>query len=239
VRGKWDRWFNVRLDRPDTKNKYRTLPELIGSLGLQSRRVYPRLILSPADIEQGRSRMRTLILGNEAPIIGIFVGGRKRRGKRWARENFLGLANRLLGARAQLVTFVGPEEKELVGYFQRELGGAARTIFEPDVRAFASLVAHCNVFVACDSGPVHLACALRVRTIAIFLKDELDHWGPPADLGCIIGPESVSVDAVFEACVREYSNRRSKADTGDLSAFPRDKANAKIPNIASDDYSDR
>jgi ADP-heptose:LPS heptosyltransferase len=240
VRGKWDRWFNVRLDRPAAKNKYRTLPELIGSLGLQSRRVYPRLVLSPAEIEQGRSRMRTLIRGNEAPIVGIFVGGRKSRGKRWARENFLALANRLLGARAQLVTFVGPEEKELLAYFQQELGGNARTLFEPDVRAFASLVAHCNLFVGCDSGPVHLACALRVRTVAIFLKNELDHWGPPADLGCIIGPEeSVSVDAVFEACVREYSNHRSKAGTGSLCVSPRNKANAKMPYIESDDYADR
>ena len=30
--------------------------------------------------------------------------------------------------------------------------------------------------------PVHLACALRVRTIAIFLKDNFDRWGPPQAL---------------------------------------------------------
>ncbi|MGH7796726.1 MAG: glycosyltransferase family 9 protein [Candidatus Binatia bacterium] len=221
LKGKWDRWFNVPLHRPAIRNKYRILPELLGSLGLDNPTMYPRLFLSPGEVRQGKTRMQVLVGSNKAPIVGIFVGGRKARGKRWAREKFLELAIRLLGAGAQPVIFVGPEERDLLAYFQRELRGNARTIFEPDVRAFASLVANCNLFVACDSGPIHLACALRVRTVAIFLKDEFDHWGPPADLGRIICPEeAVSVDAVFEACVRESSNDHSKADSGSLSHCP-------------------
>jgi len=201
VRGKWDRWFNVRLDRPNTRNKYRALPPLIGSLGLESPLVYPRLFLSPAELEHGRTRIRILIGGAEGPIVGIFVGGRKARGKRWNKESFLELANRLLGAGASPVIFVGPEEKDLLTYFQGKLRGNARTVFEPNVRAFASLVANCNLFVACDSGPVHLACALLVRTVVIFLKDDFNRWGPPAELSRIVRSEqAASTEAVFEAC---------------------------------------
>jgi ADP-heptose:LPS heptosyltransferase len=212
LRGKWDRWFNVRLDRPATKNKYRTLPELIGSLGLESRLVYPRLFLSPAEVAEGRSRLQVLTGRAEGPIIGVFTGGRKTRGKRWDKENFLNLAKRLRGAGAQPVIFVGPEEKDLLPYFEREMGPSAPAIFEPNVRLFASLVANCNLFVACDSGPVHLACALRIRTIAIFLTGDVNRWGPPDDLGRIVRcEEAASVDAVFKTCHQELleSSRKS------------------------------
>ena len=212
VQGKWDRWFNVRLDRPAAKNKYHNLPALAGSLGLESRLVYPRLFLSPTEVQHGRTRIRTLVGGAEAPIVGIFVGGRKARGKRWDKENFLELAQRLRVAGARPVIFAGPEEKDLLAYFQRELGRSAPAIFEPNVRLFASLVANCNLFVACDSGPVHLACALRVRTVVIFLTDDFNRWGPPADLARIVRREEASsVDPVFKTCRQELleSSRKS------------------------------
>ena len=215
VRGKWDRWFNVRLDRPATKNKYRNLPELIGSLGLASQLVYPRLFLSSTELEHGRSRIQALVGGAEAPIVGIFVGGRKTRGKRWSKKSFLELVKRLRGAGTQPVIFVGPEEKNLLSYFQRELEQGAATVFEPDVRAFASLVANCNLFLACDSGPMHLACALRVRTVAIFLNDDFNRWGPPADLGRIVRrEEAASIDAVFESCRQELLESSRKSSDG-------------------------
>jgi heptosyltransferase-3 len=204
LKGKWDRWFNVRLHRPATRNKYRILPDLFGSLGLDNPPVYPTLYLSPGELRKGKTRIQAFVGSDKKPIIGVFVGGRKRRGKRWAKENFLELGNRLLGAAAQPMFFVGPEEKDLFSYFQREFRHQAPTIFEPDPRSFATLVASCDLFVACDSGPVHLACALRVRAVAIFLKDEFNHWGPPPELARIVRPEqAVSVKAVFDACRRE------------------------------------
>lgn len=211
LKGKWDRWFNIRLDRPRAKNKYRVLPELIRSLGLESRLIYPRLFLSRWEVKQGRSQMREQIGGTALPVVGIFVGGRKSRGKRWAKENFRQLAERLLDAGAKPMIFVGPEERDLLAYFRRELKGRAPIIFEPDVRAFASLIANCDLFVACDSGPVHLACALRVRTVVIFLHDDFDRWAPPAALARVIRRDDASIDAVFEACVREYSGDESTA----------------------------
>jgi heptosyltransferase-3 len=204
LRGKWDRWFNIRLDRPRTRNKYRALPELIGAMGLEGPLIYPRLFLRRGEVKYGEAQMRQRIGDGDGPRIGIFVGGRKSRGKRWAKENFVELADRQVRAGVQPVIFLGPEEKDLQAYFRGELEGTAPIIFEPNVRGFASLIANCDLFVACDSGPVHLACALRVRTVAIFFKDDSDHWGPPPDLARVVyGQGIVSVDAVFEACRHE------------------------------------
>lgn len=201
LKGKWDRWFNVRLHRPLTVNKYRNLPELVGSMGLETELIFPTLVLSPEEIEEGRKRIQALIHRDEAPIVGVFVGGRKARGKRWAVENFLELVTKLRADGARPIIFVGPEERDVLPYFQEVLQYSGPVVFEPNARIFASLLTNCHLFVACDSGPVHLACALRVRTVAIFLKDDFDRWGPPADLGRIVHHEdALSVNAVFDAC---------------------------------------
>jgi heptosyltransferase-3 len=222
LRGRWDRWFNIRLDRPRASNKYDVLPELIGDLGLETGRVYPKLQLAQTEIEEGRAHIRALVGDGDAPTVGVFVGGRKARGKRWNKEKFVDLVGRLRRAGARPVIFVGPEEREWLGYFQRKSAGTAPTVFENDVRKFASLVANCDVFVTCDGGPMHLACALRVYTVAMFLSSNVRRWAPPNELGRVVAGD-VDVDSVFDACreeLRRFScgNRspvRSRGRLGD------------------------
>jgi heptosyltransferase-3 len=208
LRGKWDRWFNLRFPRPAEKNKYGNLPELIGSMGLKTKGVFPTLILSSKEKEQGHSRLETIVGADGGPVVGIFVGGRKTRGKRWRKESFIEIASRLRAERISPIFFVGPEETELIGYFEEVLRERIPLVFEPNLREFASLVAACDLFVACDSGLVHLACALRVRTVAIFLHKNFDRWGPPRDLGRIVYRETgATVDDVLKVCLHELSDR--------------------------------
>ena len=195
--GRWDRWFNMRLDRPAITNKYDVLPELIGQLGLETGKVYPKLLLAVAEMKQGESRIRALVRG-DAPIVGIFVGGRRSRGKRWQKEKFADLAGLLHGTGVQPIIFLGPEEHDWLGYFRKECAAIAATVFEPDVRQFAALVARCDLFVTCDGGPMHLACALRVRTIAIFLTSDVKRWGPPVELE----RSSAAITLVWRWCLR-------------------------------------
>src|SRR5215831_13849617 len=44
LRGRWDNWFNVRLERPGENSKYRNLPAFVRSMGLQSEELLPSLI---------------------------------------------------------------------------------------------------------------------------------------------------------------------------------------------------
>jgi len=219
LKGQWDRWFNIRLVRPSSLNKYSALPELVRSMGLESPTVYPTLILSSGEIAAAGRRLQALITGDAGPVLGVFVGGRKARGKRWAKENFLELARRLRAEGMQPIVFIGPEESDLLGYFSEALGASVPVILEPDVRAFAALVANCKFFIGCDSGPVHLACALRVRTIAIFLQANFDHWGPPPELGRVVfHPHGVPVDLVVDAC-RDELQAPLYAGVNNVAAF--------------------
>ena len=207
VRGKWDRWFNGRLPRPAVKNKYGNLPELIGSMGLRTKHCYPRLILTAREREEGERRIQAAVGRGAQPVVGIFVGGRESRGKRWPQERICEVAAALRAEGAKTVIFIGPEERELTGYFQEVLKQRSAIVFEPDPRTFAAMVANCDLFVGSDSGPMHLACALRVRTVVIFLNDNFDRWGPPAELGLIVhGKDGVPADAVLQACRAELAN---------------------------------
>src|SRR6266550_8973648 len=45
LKGRWDRWFNVRIARPSERNKYRILPAFLENLGLESYDSLPALAL--------------------------------------------------------------------------------------------------------------------------------------------------------------------------------------------------
>ena len=210
--GKWDRWFNLRFARSVSCNKYDSMIHLVEAMGLKSAICYPRVTLLPDELALGSHRAGKLLGGSEGLMVGLFVGGRRVRGKRWAKENFLQLALKLNGRGIQVLIFVGPEELELAAYFHGEVGDRTKVIFEPDLRRFAALISACDLFVACDSGPVHLACALQLRTVAIFLHKDFDRWGPPAELAQIVyDPNGVSAEAVFDACLQELWPARTAA----------------------------
>lgn len=206
IEGKWDRWFNIRVARPAAVNKYAALSELVASLGLRSPKRFPAVMLSPAEIVEGGEGVADILSSDQGPIVGIFVGARKSRGKRWQSANFVELAMRLRAYGARPIIFVGPEEMDLLSVLQFALADRVPLVFEPDIRKFVLAVAGCDLFVACDSGPVHLACALRVRTVAIFLKNNFDRWGPPAELATIVFRDSgVEVADVLEVCQAELN----------------------------------
>jgi heptosyltransferase-3 len=185
-RGRRDRWFNARTTRPSEKNKYRVLPAFLAAMGLETQEILPSLILSPFEKEDGKRMMETLFGPCSDPIAGVFVGGRKILGKRWPMENFLKVTRALSRAGIKVIVFLGPEEKKLVRSFKQALEPAIPVVFEPSVRTFAAMVSNSQLFITCDSGPMHLACAVGARTIAIFQKPNFEHWRPPSDLCRIV-----------------------------------------------------
>lgn len=210
-KGRWDHWFNITIPRPAEKNKYHVLPLFFTSIGIETQKIFPLLILSPVEKEEGRKRMETLVGGNNAPVIGIFVGGRKEKRKRWPVENFLQLITALREQGIKSVVFFGPEERQLIKPFRQALGDDTPFVFEPSVRLFASMISHCDLFIACDSGPVHLACALGVRSVVIFQKQNYKHWGPPETMAKIIYEQGgVSVESVLKTLLLELSSKGFK-----------------------------
>jgi len=206
-RGKWDHLFNISIPRPSETNKYKTLPLFLHEMGMKTHQILPQLILSPEEKEEGKKKVSSLIGINRASVIGIFIGGRKSKGKKWPAENFLKLITALHSQKINIVVFFGPDEKKSMGFFKQSLGKDIPLVFEPSLRKFASMVSQCKHFIACDSGPMHLSCALGVRTIALFLKRNFNRWGPPQNIAQIIyHPEGIRVEDVLKATLSELRN---------------------------------
>jgi heptosyltransferase-3 len=181
LRGKWDQWFNVRIPRPSERNKYEILLAFIRNLGLEADVAIPSLALTEAERAEAHKKISALP-GSTFAIrtVGVFVGGRKAWDKRWPIENFCQVITALRSQDLNVLTFVGPEEKDSFRYFRDALGFDTPLVFEPSIRAFAAMVANCDLFVTCDSGPMHMACGLGIPTVAIFQHRNFDRWGPPS-----------------------------------------------------------
>jgi heptosyltransferase-3 len=178
-RGRRDRWFNVRIARPNERNKYRVLPAFLAAMGLEPEQILPSLVLSPFEKEEASRRIQVLLGPCRDPIVGVFVGGRKKLAKRWPMENFVKVSRALSRAGVKVIVFLGPEEKKLMESFKQVLEPTIAVVFEPSVRIFAAMVSNCELFITGDSGPMHLACAVEARTIALFQKPNFEHWCPP------------------------------------------------------------
>jgi heptosyltransferase-1 len=119
------------------------------------------------------------LLERESPAASAFLGalpapfalyhpGAARAEKTWAEEKYAELASRLeLDLGLFPVISWGPGDEERVARLSARLPSAAR-IPPLDFRGLAHVMARARIFVAADTGPVHLADALGVPALALF-----------------------------------------------------------------------
>jgi heptosyltransferase-2 len=106
-------------------------------------------------------------LDPERPLLGISPGANWET-KRWPAERFAGLARRALAAGLQVAVQGSPGEAGLGQLVARAAPGAADLTGKLDIPGLGGFISRCSAFVANDSGPMHMARALGVPTLAIF-----------------------------------------------------------------------
>jgi ADP-heptose:LPS heptosyltransferase/protein-S-isoprenylcysteine O-methyltransferase Ste14 len=228
MQGKWDRWLNIKVSKSGEINKYKTLPRFLCNLGITWQSPVSNVALTDLERHEARKKMAGLTSGRaRTRTVGVFVGGRKSWGKRWSTANFCELITALHAYGINVITFVGPEEKDTLGLFRDALDQSIPIVFERSLRMFAAMVSNCDLFVTCDSGPMHLAYSLGVRTVAIFRYRNFDRWGPPPSRTHIVhDSEGCSTSTVLAAC---YEELVAQDDQNQKSLQPCQK----ISNLAS------
>lgn len=106
--------------------------------------------------------------GNK-PIIGINPGSVWPT-KRWSAAGFGELIKKLHEKfDCQVLLFGGAEDAEVVRTVQDRCGaGAVSLVGHVGLRELGAAISRCAAFVTNDSGPMHIAVALGVPTVAIF-----------------------------------------------------------------------
>ena len=80
---------------------------------------------------------------------------------------------------------LGPEEQRRKRSIQRRLG-EARYVERRSLRQVAAILQRCQVAVVPDSGPMHMAIAVGVPTVALFRNADAWKWGPQEGEGLVV-----------------------------------------------------
>ena len=141
--------------------------------------------------------------------------------KRWPSEKFISLADKLTGhINAKIIMSWGPQEKEIIENIKSSENNRITIMPQSTIKQLAAIIKSCDLFVGSDTGPTHLAAALEVPVVGLYGPSDPERNGPYGTKNIIIQKDipcascwkrkcdtidcmkNISIDEVFEACVR-------------------------------------
>ena len=116
------------------------------------------------------------------PWVGVSPGAAFGRAKRLLPGRFARAAQLLARElQARLAVFGSSAESELAADVARKCGPRAVSLAgHTSLGEFLALASTCQLFLSNDSGPMHVAAALGVPTVAVFGSTDADATGPAA-----------------------------------------------------------
>lgn len=129
-------------------------------------------------VEDDRRARVLLLAGTQKPLALVHPGASVRE-KRWLAEAF-GRAAKGLLRRGYAVAVTGSsKEKELTCQVTGLAPGAVDLGGRTDLSTLVALVARSDVVISNDTGPAHLAYALRTPSVTLFgPSTDVERWGP-------------------------------------------------------------
>jgi heptosyltransferase II len=131
--------------------------------------------------EEGRRLFQDF--GTSGAVIGVSPGAAYGGAKRWLPERFAAAAVQVSRNRRAAVAVFGSEQERTICEELRsavKAGGVACVNFagRTSLTQFIAMVAACDVYLTNDSGPMHIASALGVPTVAVFGATDEMATGP-------------------------------------------------------------
>ncbi len=166
--------------------------ELLRRAGLVE--AYPHsgsIRLSGAGAAAGEGRKRFEAASMAGPIVGVSPGAAYGGAKRWLPARFAEAAVEIARDRRASVAVFGSREELAVCQAVREAVEAAgercvNFAAATTLAEFIELAAACEVFLTNDSGPMHIASALGVPTVAVFGATDDEATGPTGEASRVV-----------------------------------------------------
>jgi len=150
-----------------------------------------RLFYNEQHLQTAKQIFESLNIKQNSIIIGIHPGSNINLiAKRWHINNFVGLIKKIRNLLPTAVFFIfgGPDEKDINSKFSKEFDN--QFVFNltgiADIITTALLIKYCNLFVSNDSGLMHCAVAVNVKTIALFGPTIISKNRPYSDEAIVI-----------------------------------------------------
>ena len=142
---------------------------LLQAVGIEAKDRTLELFITESDRTYAREAMEKQGICIDRPTVGLFPGaGWKLR--EWMPDRFAAIGDRLVkDFDAQVLVFGGPNECQLANHVIDLMTEQAISFAgNHPIRQLAALIERCNLFLTNDTGPMHIAAALRTPTIALF-----------------------------------------------------------------------
>lgn len=138
------------------------------------------------EIANAKTLLASFGVEDDTFLIGIHPGG-SSFDKRWPEKQYAELADKLVQHyNGTILLLHGPNEAELTHNIQKTMQSDAMTYAPNTIRELGSLLSRCNLVVCNDSGPMHLAAALDVPTVAIFGPTDHVAWRPMSENASVV-----------------------------------------------------
>ena len=111
-------------------------------------------------------------------LVGLHPGGRHVY-KRWDPKNFVAVGNALVEKfNCKIILTGSPEEKRLNSEIASKIKNAVTVAGLLDIRMITALIEKLDAFITNDTGPMHIALALKKPVIALFSPTNPQAYGP-------------------------------------------------------------
>lgn len=146
----------------------------------------PVFNLMPDEAADAEALLKSWKIYNGNFLIGMHPGG-SSFDKRWPEKNYAELADKLANRyEANILLLRGPDEVELTDKICEAMQNRAIVYGPKTIRELGAILSQCDLVVCNDSGPMHLAAALDVQTVAVFGPTDYVAWRPMSENATIV-----------------------------------------------------
>lgn len=147
--------------------------------------------------------------------------------KLWPEEKWIELADRLIEElKVEVIFLWGPEEKSSIDRMVKMTKNRPIISCKTNLKELACLISKCRLFVGGETGPLHIACALNIPSVALIGPTDSVRNGPYGEGHIIIEKDlpcrgcwkhqckkldcmrSITVDEVYSAVGKQLKTQR-------------------------------
>jgi heptosyltransferase-2 len=160
------------------------------------------LTVSPEREHAAQTRLRSQGVDFNRTLVGVNPGAFYGSAKRWLSERYAAVLDRLMDERkASVVIFGSPNEVAIATAIQSEMRNRPVVLSgQTDLAELIAMIACCDLFLTNDSGPMHLAAALRVPTLAIFGSTDEIATGPMSPAAVVLNKRVECSPCLLRKC---------------------------------------
>lgn len=215
-----NRWVRPLLQYRHAVEKYLSLLEPLGIHEAQWVRCFP-LTWSSNDEERIEQFWAQQGLAQNERVIAINPGAHWPS-KRWMPERYAKVADQLVKQRGMRALILwGPGERPIAKAVASAMTEKAVIAPEITLKQLMALIRHCRLLISGDSGPLHIAAALGIPTVALFGPSDPKRNGPYGEGHAVVQSsvppathwqrkgrgsrwmEAITVDQALEAAIKQ------------------------------------